>query len=231
MTWRREQGQDRFFRRAKAEGYRARSAYKLLEICEKHGLLQPGQMVLDLGAAPGSWSQVATERIGGTGRVVAIDLQPIGALLGVRSIEGDIRDPAVLERALQELGRPADVVLSDVAPQASGILVVDQARAIELATSALEVASRALRPNGSFVVKVFRGEEFDEFLNQVRRRFKKVNVVIPAATREESREAFIVARGFGSPEEKPPARRPDAGGGAKSGARKARAGAKGPKKR
>jgi 23S rRNA (uridine2552-2'-O)-methyltransferase len=197
MTWRQQQGQDKFFRRAKVEGYRARSAYKLLEICEKHGLLRPGQAVLDLGAAPGSWSQVAVERVGGTGRVVAIDLQPIGGIPGVTSFVGDIRDAAVLERARQELGRPADLVLSDVAPQASGILVVDQARAIELAQSALSAAAGALRPNGSFVVKVFRGEDFDRFLAEVRRQFRKVNVVIPAATRAESREAFVVARGYG----------------------------------
>ena len=225
MSWRHEQGQDRFFRRAKVEGYRARSAYKLLEICEKHGLLQPGQTVLDLGAAPGSWSQVATERIGGSGRVVAVDLQPMGALLGVRSIVGDIRDPAILAEALRELGRPADVLLSDVAPQASGILVVDQARAIELATSALAAAGPALRPNGSLVVKVFRGEEFDRFLSDVRRQFRKVNVVIPAATREESREVFIVARGFGTPE-KAPVHRGGTGPTGTSGARKTRNGAK-----
>jgi len=196
VTWRREQGQDKFFRRAKAEGYRARSAYKLLEISEKHGVLRPGQVVLDLGAAPGSWSQVAAERVGGTGRVVAIDLQPIGTIPGVITIVGDIRDAAILERARQALGRGADVVLSDVAPRASGIILVDQARAIELARSALDAAAGALRPNGSFVVKVFRGEEFDRFLAEVRRRFRKVNVVIPAATRAESREAFVVARGF-----------------------------------
>jgi 23S rRNA (uridine2552-2'-O)-methyltransferase len=196
MSWRQQQGQDKFFRRAKAEGYRARSAYKLLEICEKHGLLRPGQVVLDLGAAPGSWSQIAAERVGGTGRVIAVDLQPIGAIPGVTTIVGDIRDAAVLERARQELGRGADVVLSDVAPRASGILVVDQARAIELARSALDAAVSALRPNGSLVVKVFRGEEFDRFLADVRQRFRKVNVVIPAATRVESREAFVVARGF-----------------------------------
>jgi 23S rRNA (uridine2552-2'-O)-methyltransferase len=197
MSWRREQGRDKFFRRAQAEGYRARSAYKLLEIAEKHGMLRPGQTVLDLGAAPGSWSQVALQRVGETGRVVAVDLQPIAPISGLRTIEGDIRDPSIVDRAVQELGRPADVVLSDVAPQASGILVVDQARAIELAESALEAATRALRPNGSFVVKVFRGEDFDAFLNKVRRHFRKVNVAIPAATRAESREAFVVARGFG----------------------------------
>jgi 23S rRNA (uridine2552-2'-O)-methyltransferase len=202
MTWRREQGQDRFFRRAKAEGYRARSAYKLLEICEKHGVLRPGQAVLDLGAAPGSWTQVAVQQVGGAGRVVSVDLQPIFEILGAQTIVGDIRDSAVVDQAISSLGQPADVVLSDVAPQASGILVVDQARAIELATTALEAATRALRPNGSFVVKVFRGEEFDAFLLKVRGQFKKVNVVIPEATREESREAFVVARGFGTPEAK-----------------------------
>jgi 23S rRNA (uridine2552-2'-O)-methyltransferase len=134
--------------------------------------------------------------VGGAGRVVAVDLQPIDAIPGVTTIVGDIRDAVVRERARQELGRGADVVLSDVAPKASGILVVDQARAIELARSALDAATSALRPNGSFVVKVFRGEDFDRFLADVRQRFRKVNVVIPSATRVESREAFVVARGY-----------------------------------
>jgi 23S rRNA (uridine2552-2'-O)-methyltransferase len=194
--WRKEQAQDKFFRRAKAEGYRARSAYKLLEIAKKYRLLRDGQTVLDLGAAPGSWSQVAYERVGQTGKVVAVDLQPILALPGVPAVVGDIREAATIDAALALLGKPADLVLSDVAPQASGILVTDQARAIELATEALGVARRALRPGGAFVVKVFRGEDFDQLLNRVRRGFKTVNVAIPEATREESREAYIVARGF-----------------------------------
>jgi 23S rRNA (uridine2552-2'-O)-methyltransferase len=192
MSWRREQGQEKFFRRAKAEGYRARSAYKLLEICDRFRLLRPGEVVVDLGAAPGSWSQVAAERVGPTGTVVAVDLQPIKALLGVRSVVGDVRDVEAIAAAV---GQPADVVLSDVAPNVSGIVVTDQARAIELAGSALAVATRLLRPGGAAVIKVFRGEDFDRFLTQARDAFAKVNVVIPQATRVESREAYVVGRG------------------------------------
>lgn len=196
MSWRKEQGQDRYFRRAKAEGYRARSAYKLLEIADKFRLLRPGQVVLDLGAAPGSWSQVAKERVSPNGKVVAVDLQPMARLPGIETLVGDVREASTLEAIQKALGRPADVVLSDVAPQATGILVTDQARAIELANSALAVATRTLRPGGAFAVKVFRGEDFDQFLNAVRRKFKKVNVAIPEATRAESREAYVVARGM-----------------------------------
>ncbi len=196
MSWRKEQSRDRFFRLAKARGYRARSAYKLLEIAEKFRLLRPGEVVLDLGAAPGSWSQVALERIGPSGKVVAVDLQPITGLRGVVTLVGDIRESATLDAIKAALGGAAGVVLSDVAPAATGILVVDQARAIDLAMSALAVAEKTLRPGGAFVVKVFRGEDCDRFLGAVRRSFKRVNVVIPEATRAESREAYVVARGF-----------------------------------
>jgi 23S rRNA (uridine2552-2'-O)-methyltransferase len=206
MSWRQEQANDPFFRRAKAEGYRARSAYKLLEICEKYQVIKPGQAVLDLGAAPGSWSQVAFERVGPSGKVVAIDLQIMAALPGVESYVGDIRDPSVLTTVKNALGRSADVVLSDIAPQSSGVGVVDQARSIELAEHTFSIASGVLRSGGAFVVKVFRGEDFDRFIAAVRKQFYKVNVVIPEATRAESRESFVVARGFGFPEPPRPPR-------------------------
>jgi 23S rRNA (uridine2552-2'-O)-methyltransferase len=195
MNWRRQQTQDKFFRRAKAEGYRARSAYKLLELASTHKLFRPGQAVLDLGAAPGSWSQVAAEQVGPEGRVVALDLQPISSLPGVHTLTGDVRDPEAITAALALLGRPADLVLSDVAPQAGGIGITDQMRSLELGEAALQAAVRGLRPGGSFVVKVFRGEDFDKYLVQVRRQFRKVSVAIPEATRAESREAYVVARG------------------------------------
>ena len=195
MSWRRQQTQDKVFRRAKAEGYRARSAYKLLELASTHKLFRPGQAVLDLGAAPGSWSQIAAEQVGPEGRVVGLDLQPILPLPGVHTVSGDIRDAAAITAALTLLGRPADLVLSDVAPQASGIEISDQMRSLELGEAALQAAIRALRPGGSFVVKVFRGEDFDRYLLAVRRQFKKVSVAIPEATRAESREAYVVARG------------------------------------
>jgi len=199
MAWRKEQGADKFFRLAKAEGYRARSAFKLLEIVEKYKLIRPGQVVLDLGAAPGSWSQVALERVGPEGKVVAVDLQPIAELAGLTTIVGDLRDEKVVTEIQSVLGRPADVVLSDVAPQAIGIAITDQARAIELAHAALDVAKQTLRPGGAFVVKVFRGEDFDQFIAATRRSFRKVNVVIPQATRTESREVYVVANGYGFP--------------------------------
>jgi 23S rRNA (uridine2552-2'-O)-methyltransferase len=199
MAWRKEQSRDRFFRLAKTQGYRARSAYKLMEIAETFRIFRPGQVVLDLGAAPGSWSQVAVKQVGPTGKVVAVDLQPMAPMRGVRTFVGDVREEATLVAIQKELARAADVVLSDVAPAATGILVTDQARAIELASSAMAVAIKTLRPGGIFVVKVFRGEDFDRFMSDVRRYFKKVNVVIPEATRAESREAYVIARGFTGP--------------------------------
>ena len=199
MSWRREQTNDQFFRLAKAEGYRARSAYKLMEICEKFQLVRPKQLVLDLGAAPGSWSQLAIERVGPEGRVVAIDLQPMAPILGVETMVGDVREEATRAEILQKLGGLADVVLSDMAPQATGIAITDQARAIELAETALDIATKTLRPGGSLVVKVFRGEDFDKFIGSARRHFANVNVAIPHATRAESREVYVVARGFGFP--------------------------------
>ena len=195
-AWRREQHRDRFFRQAKAEGFRARSVYKLREIAEKHRLLTPGARVLDLGAAPGSWSQLAATLVGPRGRVVAVDLQPIAALPGVQTLVGDVRLEETRERAKAALGGPADVVLSDVAPQTSGIALTDHVRSIELATAALEVAVHTLRAGGAFVVKVFRGPDFDEYLKSVRQRFSQVKVVVPEATRKESREAFIVGLGY-----------------------------------
>ncbi|HEX5417272.1 MAG TPA: RlmE family RNA methyltransferase, partial [Chloroflexota bacterium] len=140
MSWRQEQSADRFFRLAKEEGYRARSAYKLVEIANKNRLLRPGDVVLDLGAAPGSWSQVAYERVGQAGRVIAVDLQPIETLPGVQSIVGDIRDKETQKQIREALHGKADVVLSDIAPSSTGIAVTDQARAIELATMALNTA-------------------------------------------------------------------------------------------
>lgn len=196
MSWRQDQSGDRFFRRARAEGYRARSAYKLIEIADKFRLLRPGQVVVDLGAAPGSWSQVAQPRVSPNGRVLAVDLQPMFRLPGIETLVGDVREASTREAIRGALAGPADVVLSDVAPNATGILVTDQARAMELASAALAIAREVLHPGGTFVVKVFRGEDFDRFLSDVRRAFKKVNVVIPAATRAESREAYIVARGM-----------------------------------
>ncbi|MHB1134734.1 MAG: RlmE family RNA methyltransferase [Chloroflexota bacterium] len=201
--WRKEQSRDRFFRQAKAEGYRARSAYKLLELDAKFRLLGPGKAVLDLGAAPGSWTQVALQRGGGQGRVVAVDLQEIAPLAGATTLQGDIGAPEVQAAMAAALPRGADVVLSDVSPKVSGIAITDHARSIELAEASLAVAERFLKPGGSFAVKIFMGEDFNAFLARVRQRFAKVHAFQPEASRDESRERYIIGLGYRGPEPGP----------------------------
>lgn len=196
--WRREQSQDQYFRRAKAEGYRARSAYKLLEIDAKFHLLAPGKAVLDLGAAPGSWSQVVVQRCGGKCTVVAVDLQEIQPLPGVLAIQGDIAGAEVRAALAAALPGGADVVLSDVSPRVSGIAITDHARSIELAEASLAVAALFLKAGGAFVVKVFQGEDFDRFVRLARQSFAKVQVFQPQASRDESRERYVVGLGFRS---------------------------------
>lgn len=195
-AWRREQGQDRFFRKAHEEGYRARSAYKLLELVERHRLIRPGQAVLDLGAAPGSWSQVAARLVGPKGRVVAVDIAEIAPLPGVVVLQGDITNAECHARMIEALGGPADAVLCDAAPSTTGVALADHARSIALAEAALEVAGKCLRPGGGFVVKVFRGSDFDAYLGAVRPRFSSAKVAVPEATRRESKEAYVVGLGF-----------------------------------
>jgi len=194
--WRKQQSRDQYFRKAKREGYRARSAYKLLEIHQKFHLIKPGMTILDLGAAPGSWSQVASSLTGKTGRVVAVDLQPLDLLPGVHAIQGDITQVDCMERIASMLPDGADVVISDVAPQASGISLVDHARSIELAEASLQIALRVLRKGGAFVVKVFQGEDFDRFVAQVRQHFQTVRVFRPQASRRESGEHFVICLGL-----------------------------------
>jgi 23S rRNA (uridine2552-2'-O)-methyltransferase len=192
--WRRNQGQDRYFRQAKAEGYRARSAYKLQEINNKYRVIRSGDRVLDIGAAPGSWSQVTRELVGDRGLVVAVDLQAIQALPGVTIIKGDIREAAV--RAQIEEAAGADLfntVISDIAPSTTGVQVTDHARSIELSLFALTIALQLLRKGGNFVTKVFGGEDFDMLLALTKRYFRRVAAFDPDATRKESKETFIVA--------------------------------------
>jgi 23S rRNA (uridine2552-2'-O)-methyltransferase len=195
-AWRKEQGRDRFFRQAKADGYRARSAYKLLELVDKHGLLKTGQAVVDLGATPGSWTQVALERVGPSGRVVAVDvaaMAPLGTAIVLRM---DITTADCAARISDALGRRADCVISDAAPSTTGIPLVDHSRSMELCRASLAVAISLLRPGGSFVAKAFRGEDFDAFIVEVRAEFGKAHVAVPEATRSESKEAFVVGLGF-----------------------------------
>jgi 23S rRNA (uridine2552-2'-O)-methyltransferase len=185
---------DRFFRKAKEEGYRARSAYKLQEIQRRLRVLRPGGRVLDLGAAPGGWLQVAAHEVGPRGRVLGVDLEDIPPLPApVQTWKADAFAPELLER-LREEG-PFDAVLSDLAPRTSGVRGTDEARSIALAERALDLAGRLLRPGGSFVVKVFMGGDFERFLKAARQAFSRVKIVKPeASVARSSREVYLVAQ-------------------------------------
>lgn len=196
-AWMREHINDPYVQKAKAEGYRSRAAYKLLEMDRKDRLLTPGLLVVDLGAAPGSWSQVALAKLGTKGRVVAVDLLPMEPLPGVHFVQGDFREQAVLDALLGALGgSKADLVISDLAPNISGIAVSDQARAMHLAELALEFAAQCLKPGGSLLVKVFQGAGFTEFLGAMRKAFAKVSSRKPEASRGRSSEMYLLGRGM-----------------------------------
>ncbi len=195
--WLREHFTDEYVRRAQAEGYRSRAVYKLLEIHEKDRLLKPGGTVVDLGAAPGGWSQLATRLAGRDGRVIALDLLPMEPLAGVEFIQGDFRETAVLDQLLAALAdRPVDLLLSDMAPNTSGIKAVDQPRGLYLSELALDFARRCLRPGGDFLVKAFQGEGFDAFLQDLRAAFAAVAPRKPRASRARSAEQYLLARNY-----------------------------------
>lgn len=197
QRWLKEHFGDPFVRRAQKEGLRSRAAYKLEELVERDRLLRPGMVVVDLGAAPGGWSQVAAQHLGDRGRIVALDVLPMPAIAGVAFIEGDFREAEVLARLESELGgRPVDLVLSDMAPNMSGVAVVDQARAMELAELALDFARRHLVAGGDFLIKLFQGAGFDAYLKDLRRDFAKVTMRKPKASRARSREVYALATGF-----------------------------------
>lgn len=196
-AWMREHINDPYVQKAKAEGYRSRAAYKLLELDRKDRLFAPGQIVVDLGAAPGSWSQVAAAKLGAKGRVVAVDLLPMEPLPGVHFMQGDFREQAVLDALLLALGGgKADLVISDLAPNISGIAVSDQARAMHLAELALELARQCLKPGGSLLVKVFQGAGFTEFMSAMRKAFVKVSSRKPEASRGRSSEMYLFGKGL-----------------------------------
>jgi 23S rRNA (uridine2552-2'-O)-methyltransferase len=189
--WLRRHVTDPYVRRAREQGYRSRAAYKLLQLDERERLFRPGAIVVDLGAAPGSWSQVAAQKVGRLGKVIAVDLLEIAPISGVTVLQGDFRDAKVL----QALGSTqADVILSDVAPNLSGIANVDQARAAELAHAAIDFCAKALKHDGVFVLKAFHGEAFNEVLQRLKQEYGKVSVRKPGASRGESRETYVVAR-------------------------------------
>ena len=192
-AWMREHINDPYVQKAKAEGSRSRAAYKLRELDQKDRLLAPGPLVVDLGAAPGSWSQVAAAKLGAKGRVVAVDILPMEPLPGVYFLQGDFREQEVLDALLLALGgSKADLVISDLAPNISGIGVSDQARSMYLAELALEFARQCLKPGGSLLVKVFQGAGFTEFLAAMRKAFAKVGSRKPEASRGRSSEMYML---------------------------------------
>jgi 23S rRNA (uridine2552-2'-O)-methyltransferase len=195
--WLRRHMNDPYVQRSRREGYRSRSAYKLTEIDDRDKVLRPGQVVVDLGAAPGGWSQVAVKRVGGKGKVVAIDLLEMEPVAGVTFVQGDFGSRKGLEAVQGALEEGlADVVLSDMAPNMSGIAVSDQARAMHLAEIARDFALLHLKPEGAFLVKIFQGAGYDEYLKSLRQAFRKVVVRKPDASRDESAEQYLLARGL-----------------------------------
>jgi len=196
-AWMQEHVNDPYVKEATRRGYRSRAAFKLIELSDKDNLLRPGLTVVDLGCAPGSWSQVLRERVGPSGRIVAIDLLPMDGLAGVTFIQGDFAADeglAAVRAALSD--RPVDLVVSDLAPNLSGVASADQARSVHLGELALDFAVGHLRPGGDLAVKVFQGSGLAEFQRAVGQHFDKVYVRKPKASRDRSREIFLVAKGF-----------------------------------
>ena len=192
--WMHEHLSDEFVKKAQKEGYRSRAVYKLLEIIEKNSIIKNGDKVLDLGAAPGGWSQVAAKFVGSRGKVIASDILPIDEIDGVDFLQGDFTEQAVYDDLLVMTdGTKIDVVLSDMAPNMSGQLSVDQPKSIYLAELAIDMAIKSLKPNGSFIVKVFQGDGFDTFVQNARKTFQKVSVIKPKASRPRSKEVYLLA--------------------------------------
>ena len=192
--WMHEHLSDEFVKKAQKEGYRSRAVYKLLEIVEKKAIIRNGDKVLDLGAAPGGWSQVAAKLVGSQGKVIASDILPIELIDGVDFLQGDFTEQSVYDDLLVMTdGAKVDVVLSDMAPNMSGQLSVDQPKSMYLAELAIEMAIKTLNPGGSFVVKIFQGDGFDVFVQNAKKAFKKVSVIKPKASRPRSKEVYLLA--------------------------------------
>jgi 23S rRNA (uridine2552-2'-O)-methyltransferase len=195
--WLKEHFSDPFVQRAQSEGWRSRAVFKLEDIDQRAKLLKPGAVCLDLGAAPGAWSQYAARRVGGAGRVVATDILPMQELPGVEFVQGDFRESEVFDRVLGLLsGRQVDVLLSDMAPNLSGVDVIDQPRAMYLAELALDMASQVLKPGGHALIKAFQGSGFVELLQGARGRFDRVKLLKPQASRSRSPEMYLLAMQF-----------------------------------
>ena len=187
---------DEFVKRAQKEGYRARAAYKLIEIDDKDKLIKPGMTIVDLGSSPGSWSQVAVQRLKGQGKVIALDILDMTGIAGVTFIQGDFREDAVLQQLQTAINnKPVDLVIADMAPNISGVKDVDQAGAAYLTELALEFSRQWLKPNGNFLVKVFIGAGFDELVKTMRQQFDKVVTRKPKASRDRSSEVYLLGLG------------------------------------
>lgn len=198
QRWLKEHFSDPFVKKAQAEGMRSRAVYKLEELVERDRLLKPGMLVVDLGAAPGGWSQWVRKALGDTdqSRVIALDILPMPAIAGVDFLHGDFREDAVLSQLEAMLdGRQVDLVLSDMAPNMSGMDAVDQPRVMHLAELAMEFADGHLKPGGALLIKLFQGAGFDEYLRELRRRYAKVVIRKPAASRKRSPEVYVLAKG------------------------------------
>lgn len=196
-AWLKEHREDAYVLQAQREGYRSRACYKLLELQEKDRLILSGATVLDLGSAPGGWSQVAADLVGDNGRIIASDILPMDGLAGVEFIQGDFTEDAVFERLVEAINeQPVSVVLSDMAPNLSGLNAVDQPRAMYLVELALDLALKVLEPGGTFVAKIFQGEGFDALLQSARDEFGQVVTRKPKASRSRSREVYLVAKGY-----------------------------------
>lgn len=197
QKWLQEHRKDQYVKRAQMDGYRSRASYKLIEIDQKDRIFKPGFLVVDLGAAPGGWSQVAAKLVGPKGKIIASDILNIDPISRVDFVLGDFTDSVVLQNILNLLEKNlVDLVISDMAPNMSGIRGVDQAKAMYLVELALDMASEILKPGGNFVVKAFHGEGFDQYKLELKKRFKRVTSRKPNASRSRSREVYVVAKDF-----------------------------------
>lgn len=195
--WLKQHFNDPYVKRAHQEGLRSRSAYKLLEIQEKNKIIKPGMTVVDLGAAPGGWSQLAARLVGDHGKVFALDILPMMPLPNVDFIQGDFREETIFQQFLKHIqSHPIDIVISDIAPNLSGLRSVDQPRAMALAELALDFAQQVLKHQGNFIIKTFQGEGFETYLKLLRQLFKTVSIRKPAASRNNSAEVYLVATGY-----------------------------------
>jgi 23S rRNA (uridine2552-2'-O)-methyltransferase len=196
-TWIKQHVKDPYVVQSQRDGYRSRASYKLLEIIEKARLIKPGMTVVDLGSAPGGWSQVAAKKVGHQGSVVAVDILPMNPVAGVDFIQGDFTEEEILAELLKTIGnKPVDLVISDMAPNLTGMKAVDQPAVVYLAELAVDLAQQVLTVDGIFIAKLFQGEGFDEFVRSTRKVFNVVSLKKPDASRSKSREVYLVAKGL-----------------------------------